>query len=627
MYQQALEIFKEYAVFCIYPVMAVILSWGLTRVCIHQLPRLGFVDLPDPTRRIHQHPIPRGGGIALIGAFFLTSIFYCTQQSPDNDPAWHFLFKFSLPALVILITGLLDDRYSLPSRLKLLGQIAAGVIIWFFGFRFESLFGIPLPGLLSLVATVFWVVAIINAFNLIDGMDGLASGLAIVAAGCMLTWTLLSRVPGHFSVYLLIFGGACLGFLRYNFAPARIFLGDTGSMFIGLFFAYISLQAVGKTVTITSLTVPLLAMGVPLLDVTLAFWRRFARKLESPSVGIMTADREHLHHRLLAHFRRLGQAAFSSGTQRRTAFCLYALGLVIALVGILAMSLKATAPALGYGLLLLVAVLILRQLAGIELFDSTRVLFSFYQPDRLLLLPVMLPLLDLLLLSGIHLACVMLFQLPDLFQLSGWLWHVAPVMLVLWLSGTYRVYWLRSGMNDFKQLLESLLLGGLIGGGLFVVFRLPESTRGPAMFLMYVLMVICCCSALRFFCWYAGGFLLCHLYLKRSSDLELKRVVLVGGGLHCRIYLNWFYGGNQIREEQVIGVIDDNPRFRHLRLYGKPVLGTSEELEELLRRYRFTRLIITTGKLSEEHRLLYQEFCRRHGVELQHFRVESVRLD
>ena len=107
MYQQALEIFKEYAVFCIYPVMAVILSWGLTRVCIHQLPRLGFVDLPDPTRRIHQHPIPRGGGIALIGAFFLTSIFYCTQQSPDNDPAWHFLFKFSLPALVILITGLL----------------------------------------------------------------------------------------------------------------------------------------------------------------------------------------------------------------------------------------------------------------------------------------------------------------------------------------------------------------------------------------------------------------------------------------------------------------------------------------------------------------------------------------
>ena len=261
--------------------------------------RKGICDYPS-SRRVHLDCIPRAGGIALFCSFLAA---YLTFLPLVADQGISFLLQreqitFITGACAIFCLGLWDDIKKLSPWIKFSGQIGVGLLVWFGGINVELLSvtlhrGIALPSWLSLIITVFWVVLLVNAINLIDGLDGLAAGICLFVSIILLPLCFISHKP------LLVVGfsaiaGSCLGFLRYNFNPASVFMGDCGSYLLGYLLAALTIQGAMKSQATVALLIPVIALGVPLLDTLLAPVRRFVlgKKMFSPDQG-------HIHHSLL----------------------------------------------------------------------------------------------------------------------------------------------------------------------------------------------------------------------------------------------------------------------------------------------------------------------------------------
>lgn len=268
--------------------------------------------------------IPRLGGIAVCGA--TTAAMAAAALLPGVADAGGaaetaFLAGTLAAGWIIFAAGLLDDLYDLRPTTKLLAQCLAAMVAYGVGFRIEqvSFAGITLQvGVLSLALTVLWIVAVVNAFNLIDGLDGLATGIGLVALGStfVVAWMLGNT---EVAIVCAALGGALLGFLRYNFRPARIFLGDSGSQFVGFMVAVLSVHGSTKSATAVLAAVPLLMLALPLLDTLLSILRRWLRG--KPVFG---ADEHHLHHRLMA----IGL------THVRAVVLLYVLAAALAVLGV-----------------------------------------------------------------------------------------------------------------------------------------------------------------------------------------------------------------------------------------------------------------------------------------------------
>lgn len=253
--------------------------------------KVGAMDKPD-ARKVHQGLIPRLGGLAIyIG--FVVSIVLTVGFSYE-------MIGVLLGATVLVLVGILDDIYSLPAKVKLVGQIlSAAVLVVFFNVNVEwielpYLGFVYFPSFISIPLTIFWIVGFVNTVNLIDGLDGLAAGIATIASMAI---ALLAFQMGQWvsAAAMVAMSGACLAFLQYNFNPARIFMGDTGSMFLGYVIGAVSVMGSMKTAAAAVLIVPLVALSVPIMDTLLAIVRR---KLSG--VPIFSPDKNHLHHRLLA---------------------------------------------------------------------------------------------------------------------------------------------------------------------------------------------------------------------------------------------------------------------------------------------------------------------------------------
>lgn len=258
--------------------------------------------LSKPSRRkVHDRPVPYLGGLAIYFAFIIAMlvVFY-------TNPQFKIEFSEKLRGLLIggtliVLLGLWDDIKNIRPITKLIGQIFVALLMFGHGFRIEVLtnpfFGgeIHIPLFLSALITVAWIVGLINAMNLIDGLDGLAAGITVIISGSLFLVALY--LHNYITVFLLaVLAGSTLGFLRFNFYPAKIFMGDSGSMFLGLILAsaaLISLQY--KSATATVLLVPITALSIPIYDTFLAVIRRALKK-----VSIFKADKNHLHHRLLS---------------------------------------------------------------------------------------------------------------------------------------------------------------------------------------------------------------------------------------------------------------------------------------------------------------------------------------
>ncbi len=282
----------------------------------------GFVDLPDNVRKTHALPIPRVGGVAIALAYAAT--FGLLAFVPIDDGSviqgnLALVWKLLPAAAVVFLTGLLDDLRGLKPWQKLLGQCAAAALAYWSGVRVAAVAGVHLGPWTDFAVSTAWLVGCSNAFNLIDGMDGLASGVGLFATLTTLVAALLGR-DFALAVATAPLAGCLLGFLRFNFNPASIFLGDCGSLLIGFLLGCYGEIWSQKSATALAMTAPLMAMAIPLLDTGLAIFRRFLR--HQP---IFSPDRDHIHHHLLK--RGL--------TTRRVALLLYGVGGLAALFSLL----------------------------------------------------------------------------------------------------------------------------------------------------------------------------------------------------------------------------------------------------------------------------------------------------
>ena len=287
--------------------------------------KIGAVDVPRDSRRMHDHPIPRMGGLAIFFGFILSVLLFLPLTTQ--------LRGMLLGAVVIVILGIFDDIYALSAKLKFAVQIGAALIAVLMGNQIDYLSNPNIfssdpywhLGVLSIPISVLWIVAITNAVNLIDGLDGLACGVSTISSMTMLVIA-LTVAEAQVAILMAALAGACIGFLPYNLNPAKIFMGDTGSTFLGFVLATVSIQGLFKSYAIISFAVPFLVLGLPIFDTCFAILRRLARG-QSP----MAPDRGHIHHRLI-------DMGF---TQKQAVAVLY---LISAILGLSAVVLTTSGP-------------------------------------------------------------------------------------------------------------------------------------------------------------------------------------------------------------------------------------------------------------------------------------------
>ena len=299
--------------------------------------KVGAVDVPKDGRRMHDHPIPRMGGLAIFLGFMTAMLLFVPLNTEKQG--------MLLGAVIIVVLGMLDDKYALPAKPKFLVQIIAALIAVMAGNRIDVLSNpnifSPNPvwqlGWWAYPVTVVWIVAITNAVNLIDGLDGLACGVSTISAATMLIIALRFRESElDVAIMMAPLVGACIGVLPYNFNPAKIFMGDTGSTFLGFIMATVSVTGMFKQYTIISFVVPFLMLGLPIFDVCFAVVRRVSHG-QSP----MKPDRGHVHHRLIdmgfSQKQAVGVLYVISAILGLSAVVLTASGAVRAMVFLLAM--------------------------------------------------------------------------------------------------------------------------------------------------------------------------------------------------------------------------------------------------------------------------------------------------
>jgi UDP-GlcNAc:undecaprenyl-phosphate GlcNAc-1-phosphate transferase len=274
-------------------ILAAVIALATTPLVKELSYKVGAIDVPKDDRRMHDHPIPRMGGLAIFFGFIVSVLLLLPMDTAKQG--------MLLGAVIIVILGIFDDIYALPAKLKFVVQIVAALVAVMAGNRIEVVSNPNIfssnptwnLGVLSIPVTVIWIVAITNAVNLIDGLDGLACGVSTISSVTMLVVALLVS-ERDVAVMMAALAGACIGFLPYNLNPAKIFMGDTGATFLGYILATVSVQGMFKLPTIISFVVPFLMLGLPIFDVTFAVIRRLA-KGQSP----MSPDRSHIHHRLI----------------------------------------------------------------------------------------------------------------------------------------------------------------------------------------------------------------------------------------------------------------------------------------------------------------------------------------
>ena len=305
------------------------------------------LDYPQ-ARKVHRKPVPRLGGVGIFIGFILallSAYFFVPQFKELINPisAHEGIFKvfigIVIGSFVIFLLGFLDDVVCLPAKLKLFVQLLVASAVFFFGVKingisvpFTSVY-ITLPLALSFALSVFWFCGFINAINLADGLDGLATGIVAIAAAAFFVVAILlnngvsqSSAQMGLSAFLAVaLCGAALGFLIFNFNPAKVFMGDGGSLFLGFMLAAITMTGALKSTAVLALLIPIIVVALPILDVALALFRRLRK-----GMGLMTPDKEHIHHRLLKY----------GWSQREIVLLMYVFTLALSIVSILLVVLR-----------------------------------------------------------------------------------------------------------------------------------------------------------------------------------------------------------------------------------------------------------------------------------------------
>ena len=349
-----------------------LISMGLTPVIIMLTRRLKVADIPD-IRKVHKKPIPRIGGVPIfISTMFLViPVLFLSNTIGEK-------FRDILPQVIVLLSagtfiflvGLVDDIKGLRARFKLLAQLAAAIAICAAGIRIDSVriadWLILDFGWFSWPLTIFWIVGVTNAVNIIDGLDGLAAGISAITCGVIAVLAVHFGQP-VMAVLMLAVLGSLTGFLFFNFNPARIFMGDSGSMFLGFVLASSSVMCAAKSQALVGLALPVVALGIPIFDTLFSMLRRFLERR-----SIFAADRSHFHHRLLD----LGLK------QRHVVIVMYIVTLLAAGLGMFMMATRQLNTIVAFACILLLLVIVFRIVGSVRLRETIAGLREKYAVTR-----------------------------------------------------------------------------------------------------------------------------------------------------------------------------------------------------------------------------------------------------
>ena len=291
-------------------ILAFIVSFMATPYTIKIARKIGALDVPKDKRRMHTRAMPKFGGPAVILGFLVSMIYLIIIMSIEGSLDLFAEQEYGRKLLGVLlgigvigITGVLDDVKTLKAWQQLIGQVLAAIIVVSFGIKIEHLnipflYKIGLTEAFSTILTVVWIVGVTNAINLIDGLDGLSSGISLISCISLLVIFLMNGSPMIATIIVTAISGALVGFLPYNFSPAKTFIGDTGSNFLGFMLSVVSILGVAKTYTMAVIVLPVIVLGLPIVDVAMAIIRRTIKGKSLKAV--FQADKGHLHHKLVA---------------------------------------------------------------------------------------------------------------------------------------------------------------------------------------------------------------------------------------------------------------------------------------------------------------------------------------
>ena len=589
--------------------------------------RLGMVDRPDP-RRINKVPIPRGGGIAIVlGVLASYSIFVLVSDRPAlqgdgmTDATY---WRLAALGCSVAALGLADDRFNLNPKLKLLGQIAVALLAWGWAdLGFHRLWP-SIPRWVDCGVTVFWIVGAVNAFNLIDGLDGLATGLALIATLGMAGTLFLIENP-QATLFYFAFAGGLVGFLRYNYHPASVFLGDSGSMFIGFTIAVLPLASQTPNSFLVSVGVPLLAMGVPIFDTSLAILRRSIRHLirrrdedETGNGRVMTADSDLLHHRIL---RAMGL------NQRKAAWALYAFAAFLVAVGLVGMALRSRAAGLWLFAVAAASVVIFKDMARIELFDAGRLLNSVaHSRDSdarrrwaRMTVPFYLA-FDLAALIAVFFVCTWALNVPGG---RAWLRVALPVRVIavfacLVFFRTYRTVWSRAMVSNYVRLLLACVFGSAFGS--IAVYYAPTVCEPgvAAMTIAYASTSFIALVGVRVF----RGVVRDVFYAIDCSRLKsrpgVSRVLVYGSGLRYRAFRRELVRRTSANDRMIVGLLDDDILLRGHYIGGIQVMGTINQAPEIIRKTGADSVVIACD-IPDDWLSVVRKILEPTGVRIVHF--------
>jgi len=299
-----------------------------TPIVIKICKKYGIVDIPKDSRRVHSKPMPRIGGVAIVASMIIAFLLYfvITKGIPSISLSKSF-WGYLIGAVIIAAMGLIDDLKGLRARKKFVFQLAAACVVYFFGISISSMKipfvhseAVSLAWWLDFPLTLLWVIGITNALNLIDGLDGLAAGITAIASTSLLIIFISTSASLDAIIISAVLAGAVLGFLPYNFNPAKTFMGDVSSNFLGFTMACASIMGFAKGYTLLAIISPLLILGIPIFDTVFAMVRRFVK-----GQPLLKPDGAHIHHRLI----KMGLS------QRQAVLLLYSITTVLCMIAVL----------------------------------------------------------------------------------------------------------------------------------------------------------------------------------------------------------------------------------------------------------------------------------------------------
>jgi UDP-GlcNAc:undecaprenyl-phosphate GlcNAc-1-phosphate transferase len=593
--------------------VAGVVSYVLTPPAREFAVRVGAVDRPD-ARKVHAGAVPRLGGLAVLFAVVLVLGASCLGLSPFRGAALpHGLcLGIGLGLLPIVAVSIRDDNRPLRAAPKILAHALGALAAVLSGITLAPevhLFGQSITlGVLAVPISLVWIVGVTNAFNIVDGLDGLSAGLALISAASLAGVFFLSGQLGIAGAALVL-AGALVGFLPYNMFPARVFLGDTGATAIGFCLACFALRG-GATLSAGFATlIPVLALGLPVAETLTSVARRVVRRIEQKGsgTGVFEADRNHIHHRLLA----LGL------DHRRVVLILYGVGIVLAGSAFLSVLVSARKA----GLLLIsifVAVLIGIARLGYDEFAVIRkgVALRFYEAPVLkrslfvvfvdLFMAVAALALAFCLKNGDWITAAQRPLAMTLFAI------VAPcTVVVFWALGMYKGAWRLASLDDFLRATWAVLASSAAALAVALVF----GVAGPviSVYGIYALLMLAFVNGSR------GSYrALQHRKWRASSEGEAA--LIYGAGLGGMSALRELLS-NPLPALRPVGFLEDAPEKAGRVFNGYPVVGSLEDLDDLLSATPIRAVVVATAKIPEGRVNEASAICERHGVALYRFHI------